>query len=74
MTEVKGVGRRRAQFLDDLGNRRYWELREEAKIKKMETTVYQSNISTFHKSLNLLISSILNNNNNNNNNNNISVL
>jgi hypothetical protein len=29
----------------------------------METTVYQSNISIFHESLNLLISSILNNNN-----------
>jgi hypothetical protein len=34
----------------------------------METTVYQSNIGIFHKSLDLLISSILNNNNNNNNN------
>ena len=31
-------------------------------------TVYQSNISIFHKSLDLLTSSILNNNNNNNNN------
>ena len=31
--------------------------------KKMETTVYQSTISIFHKSLDLLISSILNNNN-----------
>ena len=30
MTELKGVGRRRAQFLDDLRNRRrYWELKEE---------------------------------------------
>ena len=29
----------------------------------METTVYQSNISIFHKYLDLLISSILNNNN-----------
>jgi hypothetical protein len=28
---VKGVGRRRTQFLDDLRNRRrYWELKEEA--------------------------------------------
>ena len=34
-------------------------------MKKMETTVYQSNISIFHKSLDLLISSILNNNNTN---------
>ena len=32
--------------------------------KKMETTVNQSNRSIFHKSLDLLISSILNNNNN----------
>jgi hypothetical protein len=35
-------------------------------LKKMETTVHQLNISIFHKSLDLLISSILNNNNNNN--------
>ena len=38
-------------------------------MKKMETTVYQLNISIFHKFLDLLISCILNNNNNNNNNN-----
>jgi len=31
MTEVKAVGRRRIQLLDDLRNRRrYWELKEEA--------------------------------------------
>jgi len=31
MMEVKGVGRRRTQLLDDLRNRRrYWELKEEA--------------------------------------------
>ena len=31
MTEVKGVGRRRTQLIDDLRNRRrYWELKEEA--------------------------------------------
>ena len=29
----------------------------------METTVYQSNLNIFHKSINLLISSILNGNN-----------
>jgi hypothetical protein len=29
MTEMKGVGRRRAQLLDDLRNRGYWELKEE---------------------------------------------
>jgi hypothetical protein len=46
LTEVKGVGRRRTQLLDDLRNRRrYWELKEEAEDKKkIETTVYQSNI------------------------------
>ena len=30
MTEVKGVGRKITEFLDDLRNRRYWELTEEA--------------------------------------------
>ena len=31
MTEVKGVGRRRTQLLDELRKRRrYWELKEEA--------------------------------------------
>ena len=31
MTEVKGVGRRRTQLLNDLRNRRrYWKLKEEA--------------------------------------------
>ena len=32
MTEVKGVGRRRTQLLDDdlRNSRRYWELKEEA--------------------------------------------
>ena len=35
ITEVKGVGRRRTQFLDDLRNRtRYWELKEEGEDKK----------------------------------------
>ena len=44
MTEVKGVGRR-TQLLDELRNRRYWELKEEAEDqKKIETTVYQPNI------------------------------
>ena len=33
--EVKGIGRRRTQLLDDLGNRRkYWELKEEAEDRK----------------------------------------
>ena len=41
LTEVKGVGRRKAQLLDYLRNRRrYRELKEEAEDrKKMETTV-----------------------------------
>jgi hypothetical protein len=35
MTEVKGVGRRRTQFLDGLRNRRrYLELKEEAEDRK----------------------------------------
>ena len=35
ITEVKGVGRRRTQFLDDLRRRRrYWELKEEAEDRK----------------------------------------
>ena len=35
MTEVKGVGRRRTQLLDDLRNRRrYWELKKEAEYRK----------------------------------------
>jgi hypothetical protein len=35
MTEVKGVGRRRTQLVDDLRNRRkYWELKEEAEDRK----------------------------------------
>ena len=35
MTEVKGVGRRRTQLLDDLRyRRRYWELKEKAEDRK----------------------------------------
>ena len=46
MTEVKEIGKRRTQLLDDLKKRRrYWELKEEAENReKMETIVYQSNI------------------------------
>ena len=33
-TDVKGVGRRRTQLLDDLRNRRCWKLKEEAKKSK----------------------------------------
>ena len=39
MTEVKGVGRRRTQILDDLRNRR-----RKLRIEGMEVKVYQSNI------------------------------
>ena len=31
MMEVKGIGR--TQLLDDLRNRRYWELKEEAEVR-----------------------------------------
>ena len=62
MTEARRVGRRRTQLLDDLRDRRrYWELKKEAEDRKRWRR--QSNISIFHKSLDLLISSILNNNN-----------
>ena len=63
MTLVKGVGRRRTQFLVDLRNRRrYWELKEEAEDQNMQTIVYQSNIRKeykFPKFMDQLISSIL---------------
>ena len=46
ITEVIEIGRIRIQLLDELRNRRrYWELIEDAEDrKKVETTVYQSNI------------------------------
>ena len=49
MTEVKRIGRRRTQLLDNLRKRRiYWELKKEAEDKKkMEATVYQLIISIF---------------------------
>ena len=35
MTEVKGVGRRRTQLLDNMRNRRrYWEVKEDAEDRK----------------------------------------
>jgi len=62
MMEVKGVGRR-TQLLDDLRNRRrYWELKEEAEDRKRWRRQFINRTSIFHKSLDLLISSILNNN------------
>ena len=69
MTEVKGVGRRRQrrrrrQLLDDLRNRRrYWELKEEAEIEidgdDSLSIEHKEEIHIFHKSMDLLISSIL---------------
>ena len=49
--EMKRIeGRRRTQLLDDLRNRRCWELKEEAKDKKkMEMTFYQLNIRKKYK-------------------------
>ena len=69
MTQVKGIGRRRTQLLDDLRNKtRYWELKGEAEdgndsllIEHKEGIQVTSYISMY-----LLISSVLNNNNNNN--------
>ena len=67
--KVKGVGRRRTQLADDLRNRRrHWELESEAKSKNMETNVYHTNVSkqikfTFHKSIDILTSSIYNHKN-----------
>ena len=41
MTEVKWVGRRRTQLLDDLRNRRrYWELKEKAEDRKSWKLVF----------------------------------
>ena len=68
--EVKGVGRRRrrTELLDDLRNkRRYWKLKEEAMIEidgnYSLSIEHREEVHIFHKSMDLLISSILNNNN-----------
>ena len=67
MTEVKEVGRKKTQLLNDLRNRRrYWELKEEAEDKKKDgndslSIQHKEKIHIFHKITNLLISSILNN-------------
>ena len=46
MAEVKGVGRRRIQHLDELRNRRrYWELKEDA----MKNEIGGSNIKKKYK-------------------------
>jgi hypothetical protein len=69
MTEVKGVGIRKTQFLDDLTKQEILGAKGgRQRSKMMETTVFQSNIKKykliFRKSMVLLICSILNNNNN----------
>ena len=70
ITEVKGVGRRWTQLLDDLWHTRWnWELKEEAEVqkkKKAEKTVYQWNIRKKYKlsstsPMDLLIRGIPNN-------------
>jgi hypothetical protein len=63
MTEVKEVGIRRTQLLDDLRNRRYWELKEEAEDRKIWKRQFINRTlgSIFYKSMDLLISSILHN-------------
>ena len=62
MMEVKGVGRRRTQLLDYLRNRRiYWELKDEAEDRNNSLSIEDTEeIHIFHKSVDLLISSILN--------------
>ena len=71
MKEVKGIEKRRRQFLDDLKNRRRYRELEES--KKVEMTIYHMNIggntSSLPKFIELPTSSIINNNNNNNSNN-----
>ena len=61
-TEAKGVGRR-TQLLDDLRNIRYWEEAEIEKDGNNSLSIeHKEEILIFHKSMDLLISSILNNN------------
>ena len=62
-TEVIGLGRRITQLADDLRNRRrYWELKEDAEDRKKLNLSIEHKEETkviLHKSINLLISSIL---------------
>ena len=65
MTEVKGVGRRRTQLLDDLRNRRrFLELKEEVlDVNDSLSIEYKEEIKMiFHKFMDLIISNIPNNN------------
>ena len=65
--ELKGWGRKITQFLDDQG-RRWWELKEEAEDRKRWKRSLpmqhkeEGTYCIFHKSMELLISSILYNN------------
>ena len=72
--EVKGVGRRLTQLLDDLGNRRRRKLKiEEVGYDNLLHEHKEEIQVIFQESIDLLIISIFNNNdddNNNNNNNN----
>ena len=72
MTELKGVGRRRrrTQLLDDLRNkRRHWGLKEEIEDQEDGNNClsiqHKEEVHIFHKSIDLLTSSIPNNSNNN---------
>ena len=60
MTEMKGVGKR-TQLLDDLIiRRRYWELKKKLKIEEngKGSLSIEHKYGIFHKSLDLLISSL----------------
>ena len=64
ITEVKGVGRGRTQLLDNLRNRRYWELKEEAEGQKggkdsLSIELKEGIQVIFHKSTDQLISIII---------------
>ena len=50
MTELKGVGRRRTQVLDELRNRRYCTLKEEAQDPKRRIRQFNSNIRKKYRS------------------------
>ena len=69
MTEVKGIGRRRTQLLDDLRNRIwYWEIKKEAEDQKdgkdSLSCEHKKEMYVFHTPMDLLTICILNNNNN----------
>ena len=62
MAEIKGVGRRRTQLLDDSRNkRRHWEVKEETEDRKRWKRHKEEIQVIFLKSMDLLTSSIPNN-------------